>query len=199
MPAAACRRWLRLLSCRSRSQTGRGRPQKVGGGSAPEESDPTVVRTRTAQPTGTISRGGGCGAAMTLVGGGNAATSSARRPSLRISGVPHFLHVIRVPSSLHFQHVGQQTLMTTAHSCQGSRRGDALRPDSATAVTGSAQISERVWQPLRGRTRDSAVTSLSGEGAQLCRRSWPAPRCPRRRIASMRTFRTALAVTPGDA
>jgi hypothetical protein len=34
--------------------------------------------------------------------------------------VPHRLHVITVPSSDHFQHVGQQTLITTAHSRQGN-------------------------------------------------------------------------------
>jgi len=50
------------------------------------------------------------------MGGGAAATSSARRPSARMSGVPQRLHDITVPSSDHFQHVGQQTFMTTAHS-----------------------------------------------------------------------------------
>jgi hypothetical protein len=53
---------------------------------------------------------------MTSLGGGAIATSSARRPSGRMSGVPQRLQDITVPNSDHFQHVGQQTFMTTAHS-----------------------------------------------------------------------------------
>lgn len=75
-------------------------------------------RTRTPQPTGSSSRGGGCGSAGRSVGGGSAATSSTRRPSGRSSGVPHRLHDMSAPSSDHFQHVGQQTLIATAHSRQ---------------------------------------------------------------------------------
>lgn len=37
--------------------------------------------------------------------------------------MPHRLHDISVPSSDHFQHVGQQTLITTAHSRQGDPTG----------------------------------------------------------------------------
>jgi hypothetical protein len=35
-----------------------------------------------------------------------------------MSGVPQRLQDMTVPSSDHFQHVGQQTFMTTAHSHQ---------------------------------------------------------------------------------
>lgn len=99
--------------------------QNVGGGSSSGGSVDAlcVARVRTAQPTGTISRGGGSGGLTTSTTGTSALTSSARRPSIRMSGVPHFLHDIAVPNSLHFQHVGQQTLMTTIHSRQRFRRG----------------------------------------------------------------------------
>ena len=53
---------------------------------------------------------------MTSLGGGSAATTSTRRPSARISGVPQRLHDITVLNSVHFQQVGQQTFMTIAHS-----------------------------------------------------------------------------------
>jgi len=95
------------------------------------------------QPTGSSSNGGGSGGAMTSLAGGNAATSSARRPSGRIIGVPQRLHDITVPNSDHFQHVGQQTFMTTAHSqqCRVGRRMPSV--DGAETVTGSAQIAMR--------------------------------------------------------
>jgi hypothetical protein len=37
--------------------------------------------------------------------------------------VPQRLHNITVPNSVHFQQVGQQTFMTTAHSQQGRNGG----------------------------------------------------------------------------
>jgi hypothetical protein len=49
------------------------------------------------------------------------------------------LHDITVPSSVHFQHVGQQTLMTTAHSRQENRRARMRCLDGAMTVTDSAQ------------------------------------------------------------
>jgi hypothetical protein len=78
---------------------------------------------------------------MTSLGGGAAATSSARRPSGRMSGVPQRLHDITVPNSDHFQHVGQQTFMTTAHSQQRKAPSQASCVDGAGTVTGSAQTS----------------------------------------------------------
>ncbi len=96
-------------------------------------------RARIDHPTGSSSSGGGSGGAMTSVAGGIAATSSARRPSGRISGVPQRLHDITVPNSDHFQHVGQQTFMTTAYSQQGRDGGRMPSVDGAEIVTGSAQ------------------------------------------------------------
>jgi hypothetical protein len=98
-------------------------------------------RIRTDHPTGAPSTGGGSGGAMTSLGGGAAATSSARRPSGRMSGVPQRLHDITVPNSDHFQHVGQQTFMTTAHSQQRKAPSQASCVDGAGTVTGSAQTS----------------------------------------------------------
>lgn len=111
--------------------------QKVGGGSSSAGSVDAlcVARVRTAHPTGTISSGGGSGGLTTSAAGPSALTSSARRPSRRISGVPHFLHDISVPNSVHLQHVGQQTFMTTAHSHQGSRCRSAPSEDGAMTVT----------------------------------------------------------------
>jgi hypothetical protein len=77
---------------------------------------------------------------MAALAGGIAANSSARRPSGRISGVPQCLHDITVPNSDHFQHVGQQTFMTTAHSQQGRDGRRMPSVDGAETVTGSAQI-----------------------------------------------------------
>ena len=76
---------------------------------------------------------------MTSLGGGAAATSSARRPSGRMSGVPQRLQDITVPNSDHLQHVGQQTFMTTAHSQQRGAPNQASCADGAGTVTGSAQ------------------------------------------------------------
>ena len=39
--------------------------------------------------------------------------------------MPQRLHDMTAPSSDHFQHVGQQTLITTAHSRQGNPTGFA--------------------------------------------------------------------------
>jgi hypothetical protein len=72
--------------------------------------------------------------------GGAAATSSARRPSCRISGVPQRLHDMTVPNSVHFQQVGQQTFITTAHSQQRRPASGPPFVDGAETVTGSAQI-----------------------------------------------------------
>jgi len=54
--------------------------------------------------------------------------------------VPQRLHDMTVPNSVHFQQVGQQTFITTAHSQQ--RRAASCPPfvDGAETVTGSAQI-----------------------------------------------------------
>lgn len=82
---------------------------------------------------------------MTSLSGAIAATSSARRPSGRISGVPQRLHDITVPNSVHFQHVGQQTFMTTAHSQQGWDARPMPFVDGAETVTGSAQIAMGPW------------------------------------------------------
>jgi hypothetical protein len=82
---------------------------------------------------------------MTSPAGGIAATSSARRPSGRINGVPQRLHDITVPNSVHFQHVGQQTFMTTAHSQQGRDGRPLPFVDGAETVTGSAQIEMGTW------------------------------------------------------
>ena len=54
--------------------------------------------------------------------------------------MPQRLHDMTVPNSVHFQQVGQQTFITTAHSQQ--RRAASGRPfvDGAETVTSSAQI-----------------------------------------------------------
>src|ERR1700676_4988969 len=74
------------------------------------------ARARTAHPTGSSSTGGGSGASRMSLGGGAAATSSTRRPSDKSSGVAQRLHDIANPSSDHFQHAGQQTLIIPPHS-----------------------------------------------------------------------------------
>jgi hypothetical protein len=56
-----------------------------------------------------------------------------------MSGVPQRLHAIAVPNSDHFQHVGQQTCMTTGHSQQSPAAMRASSEDGAWTVTGSAQ------------------------------------------------------------
>jgi hypothetical protein len=57
-----------------------------------------------------------------------------------MSGVPQRLQAITVPNSDHFQHVGQQTWMTTAHSQQRTATDRASCADGAGTVTGSAQV-----------------------------------------------------------
>jgi hypothetical protein len=109
------RRCRELLHCETRAH-GPLTPNRVCG---------TDQRARTPQPTGSSSRGGGCGSSGRSTGGGRAATSSTRRPSGRSSGVPHRLHDITAPSSVHFQHVGQQTLIATTHSRQRNPGGCA--------------------------------------------------------------------------
>ncbi len=128
------------LPSRSRGRSPAMR-QNVGGGnsSAGSVDELCAVRVRIAHPTGTTSSGGGSGGLATAPTCGSALTSSARRPSMRMSGVPHFLHDITVPSSVHFQHVGQQTFMTTAHSHQRNRCGGAPSRDGAMTVTCPAQ------------------------------------------------------------
>jgi hypothetical protein len=69
--------------------------------------------------------------------------------------VPQRLQDISSFSSDHFQHVGQQTFMTTAHSHQ-RRRGDMpTYVDGAGTVTGSAQCASscavRPIVTLRGK------------------------------------------------
>jgi hypothetical protein len=53
--------------------------------------------------------------------------------------VPQRLHDVTSPNSDHFQHVGQQTFMTTAHSQQWCGGHPVPRADGADTVTGSAQ------------------------------------------------------------
>jgi hypothetical protein len=57
-----------------------------------------------------------------------------------MSGVPQRLQANTVPNSDHFQHVGQQTCTTTAHSQQRRATDRARCADGAGTVTGSAQI-----------------------------------------------------------
>ena len=54
--------------------------------------------------------------------------------------MPQRLQDITAPNSDHFQHVGQQSFMTTAHSHQPDATGRAPSVDGAETVTGSAQI-----------------------------------------------------------
>ena len=127
-------------------------------------------RARTDQPTGSSSTGGGSGGAGTSLTGGAAATSSTRRPSSRISGVPHRLHDMTSPNSDHFQHVGQQTFITTAHSQQRRDVNPLPCADGAETVTGSAQTGadpgigtfpgHEPLPPRRGRSRSSAPGGL---------------------------------------
>ena len=53
--------------------------------------------------------------------------------------MPQRLHDVISPNSDHFQHVGQQTFMTTAHSQQWCGGHPVPRADGAETVTGSAQ------------------------------------------------------------
>jgi hypothetical protein len=57
-----------------------------------------------------------------------------------MSGVPQRLQVITIPGSVHFQHVGQQSFISTAHSQQADAASPAPFVDGAETVTGSAQI-----------------------------------------------------------
>jgi hypothetical protein len=57
-----------------------------------------------------------------------------------MSGVPQRLQVIAIPGSVHFQQVGQQSFISTAHSQQADAASPALFVDGAETVTGSAQI-----------------------------------------------------------
>lgn len=52
--------------------------------------------------------------------------------------MPQRLQDISSFSSVHFQHVGQQTFMTTAHSHRRRRGGLPTYVDGAVTVTGSA-------------------------------------------------------------
>ena len=120
---------------------------------------------------------------MSSLAGGMAATSSARRPSGRISGVPQRLHDITVPNSVHFQQVGQQTFMTTAHSHQRPQAGGGPSTDGARTVTGSALIeipagifAQRLVTALRIRTFVALMTRTLGRcdllaGRRRARRS----------------------------
>lgn len=57
-----------------------------------------------------------------------------------MSGVPQRLQVITIPGSVHFQQVGQQSLIATVHSQQAHAASPALFADGAETVTGSAHI-----------------------------------------------------------
>ena len=106
---------------------------------------------------------------MTVIAGGAAAASSARRPSGRMSGVPQRLQDITDPDSVHFQQVGQQTFMTTAHSHQRPQAGGGPSTDGARTVTGSALIeipaaicAQRLVTALRIRTFVALMTRTLG-------------------------------------
>jgi hypothetical protein len=71
-----------------------------------------------------------------------------------MSGVPQRLQDISAPSSDQFQHVGQQTFMTTAHSQQRGAGGLPTYADGAETVTGSAQ-----FRPLPGSPAIEATDS----------------------------------------
>jgi hypothetical protein len=73
--------------------------------------------------------------------------------------VPQRLHDITVPNSDHFQHVGQQTFMTTSYSQQGRDGRPMASLDSAEIVTGSAQTG----QPLV----DCGSIRRAGSGARV--------------------------------
>ena len=57
-----------------------------------------------------------------------------------MSGVPQRLQVITIPGSVHFQQVGQQSFISTAHSQQADPVSPVPFVDGAETVTGSAQI-----------------------------------------------------------
>ena len=104
--------------------------------------------------------------------------------------MPQRLQDITAPNSDHFQHVGQQSFMTTAHSHQPDATGRAPSVDGAETVTGSAQIGavrQAAWgdddPPVRtGATtaamrtpeRGSQVTVSSplARAAQMTRKAW---------------------------
>ena len=54
--------------------------------------------------------------------------------------MPQRLQVITIPGSVHFQHVGQQSFIPTAHSQQADSASPAPFADGAETVTGSAQF-----------------------------------------------------------
>jgi RNA polymerase sigma-70 factor, ECF subfamily len=70
-----------------------------------------------------------------------------------MNGVPQRLQDISSFSSDHFQHVGQQTFMTTAHSHQRGLGGFPTYVDGAETVTGSAQSRPLPFVPAEGSNR----------------------------------------------
>src|ERR1700726_2072840 len=104
---------------------------------------------------------------------------STRRPSGRISGEPHRLQVVELLSSVHLQHVGQQTatgaVAAIAHSLQRRTGCSAPFADGATPVTGPRQPVNGLGQPTPPARRPPAA-------AQAQRRpDWvAAPPQPRR-------------------
>lgn len=160
-------------------------------------------RARTDQPTGSSSRGGGSGGAGMSLTGGAAATSSTRRPSSRISGVPHRLHDMTSPNCDHFQHVGQQTFITTAHSHQRDGLDPAPYIDGAETVTGSAQTGtdpvERAFSrhdPVhsrRRRRRSPSACRMQQPGRHCASHSLEYPGSLRRGHPDGRTVRDAIA------
>jgi hypothetical protein len=66
-----------------------------------------------------------------------------------MSGVPQRLQVITIPGSVHFQQVGQQSFISTAHSQQAHGASPAPFADGAETVTGSAhiEIQDRILAP----------------------------------------------------
>jgi hypothetical protein len=150
-------------------------------------------RARTDQPTGSSSTGGGSGGAGISLGGGAMATSSTRRPSSRISGVPHRLHDMTSPNSDHFQQVGQQTFITTAHSQQRRELRPVRCVDGARTVTGSAQTgTDPEKRAISRHDRfDTPRGFVRAYGSEL-----PALRCARR---SMRNARPRAVCTSTSA
>jgi hypothetical protein len=95
--------------------------------------------------------------------------------------VPQRLQDITAPNSDHFQHVGQQTFMTTAHSHQPDATGRSPSVDGAETVTGSAQIGAVRQAAWDRRSISHSIPTI--DGPRLCARARRLPRCARRSAA----------------
>jgi len=83
--------------------------------------------------------------------------------------VPQRLHVMTSPNSDHFQQVGQQTFITTAHSPQWGDLDPVPCVDGADTVTGSAQTeisrcAARVVTPWSLARRDGGGRGIRALG-----------------------------------